>query len=232
MFAEPKDKSAIRCERKFDLSLAEGELIENQIYHHPAIFRQAYPSRFVNSIYFDGPDLGCYHDNVVGAKSRHKIRLRWYGSLLGKTLVPRLEFKIKDGVSGWKVIYSMPVFELREGIDSNQVCDYVGNSEIGQRPKLIIKTMHPVLLIRYRRSYFLSSCGRFRLTLDSSLEYYFVHSLANSFINFVSDRHKRILEMKYSIGSDDYADSVSNYFPFRVTKSSKYVSAVKNLRMA
>ena len=38
-----------------------------------------------------------------------------------------------------------------------------------------------------------------------------------------------ILELKYNYQDDDEAHIISSYFPFRMTKNSKYVSGVETL---
>ena len=38
-----------------------------------------------------------------------------------------------------------------------------------------------------------------------------------------------ILELKYSIDNDDHAQIITNHFPFRLTKNSKYEVGIDNL---
>lgn len=41
-----------------------------------------------------------YQDNLIGISDRMKVRIRWYGALLGLIEEPVLELKIKRGFLG------------------------------------------------------------------------------------------------------------------------------------
>ena len=45
------------------------------------MFKEPYPARIVNSIYFDTPNLRDVWDNINGYGLRKKIRVRWYNDL-------------------------------------------------------------------------------------------------------------------------------------------------------
>jgi hypothetical protein len=51
----------------------------------------------------------------------------------------------------------------------------------------------------------------------------------NSLIEKIVDYNNTILELKYSDKDDDEARYITNYFPFRMTKSSKYVSGIEKI---
>lgn len=66
-----------RYERKFTVQgLALSEILA-LVRRHPAAFREAYPPRMVNNVYFDTPGLNNYYDHVNGAPNRIKTRVRW-----------------------------------------------------------------------------------------------------------------------------------------------------------
>ena len=48
------------------------------------MFKKIYPSRKINSVYFDCENLKNVWDNINGFGKRIKIRLRWYNQLLNK----------------------------------------------------------------------------------------------------------------------------------------------------
>jgi len=90
-------------------------------------------------------------------------------------------------------------------------------------------THYPVLLNRYVREYFISDDEKCRITLDRDLSFYRIHAGSNSFqiAHNVSD--DVIMEMKYDPSDEKTSVAVSQHFPFRVTKSSKYVIGIQHL---
>jgi hypothetical protein len=82
------------------------------------------------------------------------------------------------------------------------------------------------LVNRYLRSYFANPDGQFRVTIDTSLTFYKVNPLVNRFLVRDINHHAVILELKYDRDYEDLAERISNAFPFRVTRSSKYVEGV------
>jgi hypothetical protein len=89
--------------------------------------------------------------------------------------------------------------------------------------------MSPVLLNRYRRRYFVSHDGRYRLTVDSELGYQAVARRLNRFPTWVGSDGRVIVELKFGLGDADGASRIASRFPFRVTRSSKYVLGVEAL---
>jgi len=85
------------------------------------------------------------------------------------------------------------------------------------------------LLNRYQRKYYLSADRRFRVTLDTNVTYTLISRYQNYFMRSVIDRDNVIMELKYDIKDDAHVDWISDYFPFRMTKNSKYVNGVDSL---
>ena len=83
----------------------------------------------------------------------------------------------------------------------------------------------------YHRRYFVSRDGRFRLTLDTKMAYYRIAETSNWMAHRQSDQRNVILELKYGIEDDAAASKVSTFFPFRITKSSKYVQGIERVYM-
>ncbi|WP_419523243.1 VTC domain-containing protein [Lentibacter algarum] len=80
---------------------------------------------------------------------------------------------------------------------------------------------------RYRRSYYLSSCRRIRLTLDSSMTY---RSFRSAHPNPVhSDGSKIVVEVKFDSEHAEDADGTLSAFPFSFTKNSKYTDGVEHV---
>ena len=83
----------------------------------------------------------------------------------------------------------------------------------------------PTLFNTYQRSYFGTSNGKFRITIDRDLAY---HSMLTGdyFTRFSRKDDSVVLELKYEEGEDDAAQFVMQYLGFRQTKSSKYVTGM------
>jgi hypothetical protein len=215
-----------RYERKFFLSVLDDKQLETIIKLHPAIFSEIYYQRMVNSLYYDNHALDFYQDNVQGSHNRLKIRMRWYEDL-NKALKPNLEFKIKNGLLGDKIIISCPNFLPAQNLPVfNNLVANQGSFEKLSRLKM--KNLEPVILVSYKRRYFQSADKRYRLTLDRDLSFY---KADQKHINWQTELsiNSTILELKYDQQDDDDADQISSFFPFRMTKLSKYVLGMSKL---
>ena len=218
-----------RFERKFFVADLTRPEILSLIKLHPAMFTEIYRERFVNNIYFDSLDLENYYASVDGLSHREKCRIRWYGSLLGRIEKPVLELKIKDSFVNKKETYPLAPFSLDENYQFETTVEIFKNSELPAKLKVEMLSLQPALLNRYRRRYFQSANRHYRLTVDTDLEFYRIKPCANAFLDKESDRENVIVELKYANRKDPNADLISRYFPFRVTKSSKYVNGINRI---
>jgi len=218
-----------RFERKFfvtDLSTAEIEAI---VKMHPVVFSEVYSSRWINNIYCDRFDLRNYHENVIGSQTRLKVRVRWYGELFGLKEKPVLELKIKSGLAGWKCAFDLDPFDLNPGDGGEVITQRLASTDTPPALRDLLRSMEPSLINRYCRKYFLSSDGRYRLTVDHGMEFGEIHKRHNTFLRRTVDRRATVVELKYAPEDDIAAGDVTDSLPFRVTKSSKYVSGIDSL---
>lgn len=217
----------LRFERKF---LVEGmnysELL-SLIEFHPQEFFEIYPERQINNIYFDTLDYRFFASNLVGVgRHRPKIRVRWYGKSFGACPTPTLEIKLREGLLNQKLLYSLNSFDfegqLREPFfqKGSGVVDWPSSLEFE------LKFLKPVIFNSYRRQYFSSRDGNYRVTLDREMEY---RAFGVNY-DLCSQRHEiqnqYVLELKYSNESNLRPDLVSARFPFRLSRNSKYVTGV------
>jgi hypothetical protein len=194
------------------------------------MFYAPYPPRNVNSLYLDTPDMENYYDNVYGASRRRKVRLRWYGSLFGAIERPVLENKVKEGLVGIKHSYPLADFRLKPGFCDRSLQQVLAVSELPPNVWQDVRSLNLVLLNRYYRRYYASRDGRYRLTLDTNLEYYQANRLlGNSFTHKQVNHGQLVLELKYEADHEPGADRVASFFPFRVTRFSKYVQGVERV---
>ena len=223
------DPRPYRYERKFLVDQLGAKQIQVMIKLHPAMFFQPYPPRYINNLYMDTIDMSNYYDNVNGAMRRTKVRIRWYGELFAAITRPVLEFKIKDGFVGRKVNYPLGKFHLGVGFRQRDLQDLLAESQLPEEVAFLLREQAVVLCNRYYRWYYVSRDGRYRLTLDDELEFHRLSQGRNTFAHHQVNRHERIVELKYGLEDDFGADMISSYFPFRVTKSSKYVQGIERV---
>jgi hypothetical protein len=217
-----------RYERKCLIQTLSQDTIVQAIKRHPAGFKDIYYPRYINNIYFDTQDLASYDDNVNGKADRLKVRIRWYGDLLGEIEAPNLELKIKKGCVGKKESYPLKSMILKTGDTDKPLSHYVNVDSISNTLYTTLADLNSTLINRYCRRYFLSLDQRYRLTLDTELQYYDPQSKS---LTGSKDAHTKIVEIKYYQDADNDAEDICSAFPFNSTKSSKYVLGIEQLSL-
>jgi SPX domain protein involved in polyphosphate accumulation len=218
-----------RYERKFFIDQLTQQEALALTKRHPAMFSEIYPPRYINNIYFDYPLLENYTDNIDGASQRKKARVRWYHDLFGVAEEPTLEFKIKEGMMGTKISYPFPDFSFQNGFSESALRDTIRGSTLPLEVRQYLETVEPVLANRYRRWYLATPDQAFRITVDAELTYYHLNKFNNQFLFHQVDRRSIIVELKYTEENDPRADQISAGFPFRMTRSSKYVQGIERV---
>ena len=218
-----------RYERKYVIQNLSLEGVRTVLKLHPALFSEIYHERRVNNIYFDSMNLTNYFDNVDGKSQRLKVRIRWYEELFGFVKEPILEIKIKNGLLGTKNSYQLTSLSVDEDMTIEHIHELFAQAEIPASLKFYLKSLSFSLLNSYQREYFLSANGRFRITIDSGLRFFNLSPMGNIFLQETRNMAIIILEMKYDQDAADLADPISTSFPFRMTKSSKYISGINLL---
>ncbi len=220
--------SDYRYERKFFIADLNPHEVEAIVKLHPAMFREIFPPRIVNNIYFDSLSMSNYMDNVDGDAQRTKIRIRWYGDEHNTIRRPVLEFKIKNGLLGKKESYPLSPLEINGSAGHPEFMESIQKAGIPEHIRLKLTTLKPSLTNRYHRKYFQSTDGKYRVTIDTDQHFQRVDHYYNS-IATAADSYSVILELKYAAEADDQANQITNYFAFRITKSSKYVNGINKL---
>jgi hypothetical protein len=222
----------VRCERKFllwRLSLPEALA---SVRRHQALFRQAYPPRFVNNVYFDSPDLRDYHDHVQGVAHRAKHRVRWYGPLEGRIAAPVFERKLKQGLVSGKVTVPLPALFFNGGGARALHAALLADAGMPEAVRRTLRQLEPSLINRYHRHYFVSADGRLRLTLDADLCFFSAHNGAGSNAGQSLRELPLVLELKFAPLDTDHAAAMTNALPYRLQRCSKYVLGLECLHAA
>ncbi len=219
-----------RYERKFLVEDLQPFQVKALIKQHPRLFHEPYPPRNVNNLYLDTPDLVNYYDNVDGASRRRKIRVRWYGAEFGQIKQPMLEVKVKDGLVGTKHTYPLASFRLDAKFCDRALQKILSESDLPDEVRFILRGIDVVLFNRYYRHYFTDQEKAFRLTMDSVMIFYKVNGLfGNQFIHRQTDHCNTVVELKYEVDQETKAGRVAGYFPFRMTRNSKYVQGMERV---
>jgi hypothetical protein len=218
-----------RYERKFTIHAVPLAEVLARVRRHPSMFREVYPSRVINNVYLDSPSLRDYHDHVSGTAHRVKTRIRWYGPLRGAIDHPVLEHKIKRGLVNGKQSYPLPPLYLNGSIDRDALAASFGRASLPDLVRARLHHLQPSLINRYQRHYFQSADRRFRLTVDAELDFYSANSGAASTTATANGRDLIILELKFDPEHAEAAEAVTNAFPFRLNRCSKYVLGLEQL---
>tara|TARA_B100001250_G_C19811682_1_gene796009 strand:+ start:3580 stop:4278 length:699 start_codon:yes stop_codon:yes gene_type:complete len=217
--------SEYRYENKFYIDSLSKLEVNTIVKLHPSIFKEIFSKRFVNNIYYDSHTLENYRNNIEGQTNRLKVRIRWYGNLFGNIKNPTLEIKIKKGVLGKKVSIDLPNFFLDKKTD---LLDLIhSNIKLFKSELVDFKSLYPVLLNQYSRQYFISSDKNFRITIDNKLLFINIFEHKNSFKKSFQISDSIILELKYNPDYQTQANNIVQSFPFRISKSSKYVTGIE-----
>ncbi|MHC4873326.1 MAG: VTC domain-containing protein [Planctomycetota bacterium] len=217
----------LRFEVKMVCEEPELPVLRSKINLHPAAFRAAYPERQINSIYFETEDHGCLWDHLGGSPERWKIRLRWYGEELKSAADYVIETKMKNNRGGGKLredfkgksiaLASKSWKGILSGLRGG--CDF-------QIRSFLDRVSRPAVLISYKREYYVTSCGRVRLTIDKGLKKY--SQLYRQTPNLVFAEpltDKCVIEWKADIEHEEFLQKCMSDFPLRITAFSKYLNA-------
>ncbi len=222
----------VRYERKFDICNSEKHQIELMIKTNPVGFAEIFHPRRVNNIYFDTPDLSSYFDNIDGVQDRTKTRIRWYGDIFGRIETPSLELKHKRGLSGWKQTFDFPTFDFHSDFENSELSSITHKSNLPLRIKELLKIQRPTLFNTYYRKYYKSFNGNFRITLDTDLAFCKLLNKRTILPVLDPDLSHVILELKYHNDVALDTEVVTNYFRYRLSRVSKYVTGVEEWGMS
>jgi hypothetical protein len=219
-----------RYERKFVVEALTPPQVELLVRLHPGMFYAPHPPRYVNNLYLDSADMEHYQDNVYGAARRRKVRVRWYGELLGEVARPVLEVKVKDGLVGTKLRYPLPGFGLGAGFGDGDLQRLFAGADLPPVVRCELRCLNLVLLNRYYRRYYVSRDGRFRITVDRELTYCRANGgLGPGPLHRQTSPRQVIVELKYGVAQEPAAGRVASFFPFRLARFSKYVQGVERV---
>ena len=207
----------MRYERKFIVEKNISKRISNFLLENK--FIKEYPTRNINSIYYDSLDFVSFFESEEGFSDRSKLRIRFYDD--PKKLF--LENKIKNSDIGQKLVNSLDKVSKEQLFNfCLKNCDNFAFS-VSVPQKLYYQI--PSLFVCYKRDYFKNSNDNIRITIDYKLGFGKVRngsSLIHSPLNFNCDFS--VLEVKYASNNENLyvLDKIIDLFSLTLTRCSKY----------
>ncbi len=223
-----KSNNQFRYERKYIIPYDIQHNIYNIISSMPLRFKEIYAERKINNIYLDTSNLDSYRANLNGIGSRNKIRIRWYGDMY-RRINPTLEIKVKQGNVGKKCLYPLPILNFTKTSSGVQIKNLFSDLDLPEDIEEHLKYCQPTLLNSYSRRYFLSLDQTFRCTVDFNINNLKIYNHAFEHLSFTDEIPGMIVELKYSEEHEFMARDIGNYFPFRVSRNSKYVNGLMKI---
>lgn len=218
-----------RYERKYIANPYSPKQLDIYLKTHPYHFSEIYHERMINNIYFDTFDLSKFYGTQFGSLNRVKYRIRWYGDMLGRVEKPVLELKIKSNLLGTKESYPLKPFTIDNNFSRQTIIDVLKESDLPVHIYHKMLGFRYTLLNRYRRRYYLSLNKKFRVTIDSDLEFTSLNTCKNLFLNKLKHLNDVILELKYDYSDNKTAGNIASHFPFNLSKFSKYSKGIELL---
>ena len=215
-----------RQEIKFVANRSDYGIILQWVNLHPLGFREAYPKRTVNNVYFDTNELLAYAENLAGISQRNKVRYRWYGEHDGPAK-GRLEIKQKRNQYGWKQNFDAKEAPWSAGRSWHDVKQSL-LSQCGPSAKVWLNQFSiPIMINRYERYYYESACGRIRVTLDFEQQVWDQrYSPCPDYSRKANLPETFVFECKFDRYERELASRVLLGLPIRVSRHSKYMNAV------
>ena len=208
-----------RFERKWIFKSNNHLALENSLLRSKLFFSTQYPSRKVNSIYFDTKDYISIRQNLDGVSDK-KIRIRWYGNndVISN---PVVEIKSKKGFETKKESITI------KGLNNLKISILDNLEMIKERLNLKLnlrKVVYPILTTHYDREYFISQNGKIRATVDYNLKSIFLNNLSQ--IDIIKNfKNISILELKYPTTIDKFVRDNLKDMSLRLSKNSKFVNS-------
>jgi len=215
-----------RQEIKFVANRSDYGKVLQWLKLHALGFSVAYPERTVNNVYFDTHEYTAYAENLAGVSARTKVRYRWYGQN-DMPDVGRLEIKRKRNQYGWKVNFDCLEAPWRDGQNWHDVRESILSQSDDTASVWMDQFPFPIMINRYHRHYYLSACGRIRITLDFDQQVW-----DQRYSDRPSKKRKAnlpetfVFECKFDRSQRKLASRILLGLPIRVSRHSKYMNAV------
>ncbi len=189
-----------RKEKKYKFTFSEMFSIKENFLKKG--MKQLYPSRIINSCYFDNQQLKLFHDSEEGVLPRKKVRIRWYN----KNKIFTKETKISSIEGRFK--YAETISDILEFEDLYKM-KIIDN---------IYGELKPLILVKYNREYY--KYKNLRITFDKNISYNYLK--LNTKPNFFDQ--ETVMEVKTSNNCDD--NYIEDLVKHPTSRFSKYTRGI------
>jgi len=196
--------------------------------------KRTFPTRSVNTIYFDDPNFTSMSDNLAGISNRKKYRLRWY-HFEDRSRIQLLNFEVKyrEDRLGRKNRFLMK--NLKGSLLQTKFIHLFDKSlsELNNNGIFFEDStfLSPSLQVNYLREYFEGFEG-IRVTLDHKIKFFNPFSYSLPFQTNPISIPQTIMEIKFSPEQkNQVADSLRS-FNLIPKRHSKYLVGLASLGMA
>jgi hypothetical protein len=201
--------------------------LENKLFTSDLSFHEAFPPRYINSIYYDNNSLTSIDESLNGNGLRSKVRLRWYGKLI-QDCYATLEIKKKESHLSWKFLMKN---SCRVNSEMPTWKELVTHNETVILPSLlsVLENKFPTSIVRYKRKYFVSADGTVRVTIDNQLEFYDQINFVNPNFRYCDNSTSGIiLEIKLPQQYINKIHVLGNSINFIPCRFSKYCESMSS----
>lgn len=215
----------VRQELKFVLPAHAAASFAVWLRTSPLGWRATHAERQVNNLYFDSFDADCLAEKLAGISARTKVRLRWYGEG-DAPQAPTLEVKCRRNGLGWKQVHQLatvppPAPWARWLRALRAALAPAGRAWLDEHPQ-------PMVVNRYRRTYFSSCDGRIRATIDRDLRAFDQRTYAALQLGRGAPQPDVVvLELKFVPEDRARVTEASVHLPAVVSAFSKYELAMR-----
>lgn len=183
-------------------------------------------SNEINNIYYDTIDFKNYHFHIEGNLERYKVRIRWYKKNFFEKYNFFLEIKKRINKKNNKYKISLPIKSIKEikKFDINPYLKKLNKKYNFEKKSFNFK---PVLINKYRRSYYYYKEKNNRITVDTNLMFSKINDFKKNYFlhtNIKLIEHKYLTKINKSFFLDSNLKLLSGSF-------SKYLVGLEKLRL-
>ena len=185
-------------------------------------FRRIYPTRRINSIYYDNSNYSAMEESIEGNSLRSKKRIRWYG-FEKQWVKASLEIKKKQGYVSWKRKYDS-IYDINTKSKKWYIFLRCNDKD---KEAYNLLNLDPKSIVTYDREYYGSFNKKIRITIDHNIKYY--HQNIKDYVNTNKGtklENQIVVEIKLAHRDEDFLLKVLQDIPFTPRRFSKYCESI------
>ncbi len=227
---------SLRQEIKYKVFFRDISGLYSWLYSN-SFFKESYPPRVVNSLYFDTPNYDFAASNMSGESRRIKLRARWYSEIDSKFIDSFIldsqifNFEVKRKINSLSDKLNVGKFSYENKDDYYNRMNSIEDSMetiCKTNPALSGFSLMGTVFTSYEREYYeLSNDSNLRLTVDKNISYCGSKVPSDPILmgkDFV------IVELKFNPNSRKKVNNIMKDFPYRQVRSSKFLASLAQIQ--